>query len=258
MYGALSYGSRTMNKTCSNAMTRPRLAALSLLAVLLLLTASPALAKPLDVASDRVALNAYHTYVSSLVAGLSAADRRAKTFAATVRSRCAGVLTPLESPATQVSNAAIVAFGEEIGGDVTIQLHAQAVTAFSLLSGTLGSLTWSSPATGRTVSALVSAMSASLVVGPSALCVDARALLSHPLSEPAGTLRFLDTYQPAAAAARQRLTPFLAVLERFQTASEASTIDSVDLLVTRYSAVSTNDQAAVSATIVKILGLPTG
>ena len=234
-----------------------RLPAAALLAVTIALaTLAPAraLATPLDVASDRVALGAYEHYLVSITAGLPAAQARGRAFASAVTQRCAGVLGPLSALASsQVSQPALVALGEEIRDDVAVRFDGQARAAFTRFSSALQRLRWSSRSTARTIVALIASIHASLALRSSALCADAQTFASAPLLVPAGTSRFLAAYQPAASAARARLTAFLKVLERFQTTSEAAVIGAVDRLVTRYERASSTDQSATSATIVNVL-----
>lgn len=220
------------------------------------LTPALALASATNTASDHTALIAYQLYVNSLLAGTPSANQRAEEFANMVRTGCEGVLAPLESlSAAQVSSTALQDFGVEIAGDLTLELHAQAKSAFQRLSATLASLRWSGARTARSVDTFTSALSASLAVAPSALCIDARALRDHPLRVPAGTRSFVATYLPAELAAKQALAPFLAVLERFQTRAEAGIIGSVNREVASYDSSSAADQSADSKTIVGILGL---
>jgi hypothetical protein len=218
---------------------------------------SAAAATPRDTASDRVALHAYHRYVSALVAGIPDGVSADAGAVASVQSDCPGVLRPLRTkPAGSVNRPAVVAFGEEIGGDMSVAFHGEAAAPFAQFATAVGKLRWSSRATARTVSALVRAVRASLAIPQSDLCSDARALASDPLSEPSGTSSFLAAYLPATTAATQQLKPFLNVLSRYQTAGEHRTIASINHLVARFSRESTADENADSDQVLAALGLP--
>jgi hypothetical protein len=223
--------------------------------VLAALVPARALATPLDTSSDHAALTAYERYMTSLSAGVAAADHRDDAFAASVQKRCAGVLAPVSAlPSDQVSRAALVDLGKEIRDDAAVEFDGEAVPAFTRISTALGRLRWSSSTTANTIAALIAAMRASLAIKPSGLCADAQAVASAPASEPVRTWKFLAVYVPAARAVSRRLAAFLGVLERFQTPSEAGLIAAVDRLVGRYQSASEADQDDASAQIIGLLG----
>jgi hypothetical protein len=231
-------------------------AALLALALVLMLTPANAFSASLDTASDHTALTAYHQYLTALVDRLGTGRLSDRGFVESVRARCARVLAPLTSRSgSQVSPSALRDFGEEIGGDLAVEFHAEATPAFTQLSRTLDGLRWSSRQTTSTVYALVEAIHASLEVSVSSLCTDAHALAAHPDAVPKGTTAFLAAYLPATELAKQRLTPFLSVLERFQTTREAREIGSIDRLVSQFNATSTAVENADSAKILTALGL---
>jgi hypothetical protein len=217
---------------------------------------SMAAAAPLDVRSDRTALTAYQLYVRALVASVPGGRGIDDAFVASINGACAQVLTPLRSmPASKVSQTALEAFGEEVGGDLAVEFHSEAAKAFARLSRVLTKLRWSSARTTRTVMGLVTAVQASLELSPSDLCADARALAANPLAVPAGTTQFLATYRPATALAKRRLTPFLGVLSRFQTPAERGTIASINRLVTQFDTTSSQLENKGSSRLVADLGL---
>jgi hypothetical protein len=98
-------------------------------------------------------------------------------------------------------------------------------------------------------------LKASLQVRQSDLCADARALASQPSVEPPGTRAYLASYLPVAALAKRRLTPFLALLSRFQTSTDAALIGSIASLVTQFNATSHADENALGSALLKALGL---
>ncbi len=226
------------------------------LAFVLTLTPAAAIAARLDVASDHTALTAYHHYLTALVDRLGSGRLDDRGFTESVRQHCGRVLAPLRTTSEgRVSPSAVRDFGEEIGGDLAVEFHAEAMPAFRQLSATLDGLQWSRPQTSDAVSALVDAIRGSLQVPVSNLCADARELAAHPDAVPHGTSVFLAAYLPAAELAKQRLAPFLKVLERFQTAGEAREIGEIDRLVAQFNATSGTVENTDSAAIVAALGL---
>jgi hypothetical protein len=215
-----------------------------------------AAAAPIDTTSDQIALVAYDRYVTALVAGVGSGARADLQYIASVRVDCGRVLAPLASrPPGQVSQGALLDLGEEIGGDLAIELHTEAIAPFARLKSAIGKLRWSTRRTNQAVTAFLSAAQASLLVPLSDLCADARSLASQPTQEPAGTRLFLANYLPAAKLARQRLGPFLAVLARYATPTEASVIATIRRLVAEFNATAKADETADGATALTALGL---
>ncbi len=221
---------------------------------LCLMLSAGALAAPIDVASDRTALSAYGQYAVSLARSVAGANRRAGAFAESTETACGGVLAELGSiPPGLISHAALVDLGREVRGDVALEFDGAAVPAFNRFSASLRRLHWSAGATAATISALVSAIGDSLTLRPSDLCADAQAFATSPVAEPIGTRKLLAAYGSAANAVRRRMTAFLAILERFETPSEAGGIAAADGRILRYQAISSKDQSAASTLIVNDL-----
>ncbi len=221
---------------------------------LCLMLSAGALAAPIDVASDRTALSAYGQYADSLARSVVRANRRAGAFAESTETACGGVLAELGSlPTDFYSKAALVDLGLEVHDDVAIEFDAAAIPAFTRLSESLSRLSWSSIATATTIRALVSAIGGSLTLRPSDLCADAQAFATSPVAEPIGTRKLLAAYGSATNTVQRRMTAFLAILERFETPSEAGEIAAADRRILRYQAISSNDQKAASIRIVKDL-----
>ena len=235
--------------------------AAAIVATLSLCAAAPAVAHaaPIDTASDHAALKAYHTYVGALVASVPGGKRADASFVSTVDQNCANVLSNLGSlSSSQVSQSALQQFGEEIGGDLALRFHSAAAPAFTKLSAALAKLRWSSPSSSRAIHGLLTAVKATLALTPSDLCADARQLAAQPKAEPAGTQTFLRTYLPESALAKRRLTPFLDVLARFQTAKDHRVITSIDSLVQQFDAAASAAETKSSNQVVHDLGLSSG
>jgi hypothetical protein len=215
-----------------------------------------AIAAPSDVSSDHVALTAYHQYVTALVNGTGRGNRTAREYATALGAECPSVLAPLAAlPKTQVNQFALGAFGEEVGGDLAIAFDTEAVAPSARLSTTLSRLKWSTRRSRQTVTTMLSTLKASLQVPQSDLCADARALALQPSVEPSGTRSFLASYLPVAAVAKRRLTPFLALLARFQTATDSALVATIGSLVTQFNTTSHADENALGTVLLKLLGL---
>ena len=231
-------------------------AALAALLAIAAVWSDAAIAAPVDVSSDHVALIAYHRYVAALVAGTIAGNRTAGQYGSAVGSQCAGVLAPLISlPKASVSQSALTAFGEEVGGDLAIAFDTEAVAPSARLSATLAHLRWSLRRTRHTVASMLSALKGSLQVRRSNLCADARALVAQPTAEPAGTRAFLAGYLPTASIAKRRLAPFLAMLARYQPPADSAIVSSIGSLVTQFSQTSRQAENALGSSLLKSLGL---
>lgn len=203
--------------------------------VLLSLAPASAIATPLDLASGRTALNAYHAYFATLVASLSASERRGDAFVASVSTGCPNVLAEVGSqPPGSTSEAALTAFGQEIGFDAALAVSAPGIASFAALSKTLTRLHWSSPQAAGTIKSFVRAKRTLLALPTSDLCQDARALASsHAQSTPAGTQTFLATAARDVRRSAAGTLSFDKVLARFSTPAESRVIQSTNRLVQR-------------------------
>jgi hypothetical protein len=215
-----------------------------------------AIAAPIDASSDQIALTAYHQYVTALLTGTGTGNRTARQYATAIGAKCPTVLAPLAAlPHAQINQFALGAFGEEVGGDLAIAFDTEAVAPAVQLSTTLAHLKWSTRRSRQVVAAMLGALKASLQVRQSDLCADAHALASRPSVEPPGTRVYLASYLPVAALAMRRLTPFLALVSRYQTSTESALIASIASLVTQFNTTSHTDEKALGSALLKALGL---
>jgi hypothetical protein len=211
----------------------------------------------LNVTSDATALKAYDAYVTSLVAGMRASRRADNTLVQTVATGCGQVLVPLRSlPAGQINKTILSDFGQEIGGDLTVQFNARALPAFERMATKLQRLRWSGAGLASVVSTMISAVHASLAVTPAQLCADAHTLMATPLVEPPATTAFLARYQATSAASTQQLNQFLKLLGQFETPADSGLITSINRLAPRYQTALKAAGLADGRRIVRALGLP--
>jgi hypothetical protein len=209
-----------------------------------------------DNASDRAALQDYHTYLVALIKNEATGTQRDIAFTVKVRKRCSGVLTALSTlPTARVSSTALSDLGEEIGGDLALAYLSEASRPFAQLSTALYSLPWNEAAPAEAVNGLLRAESAVLGLSMSSLCADAQALANHPRVVPAGTQAFLTPYLTASARLKQQLTAFLSVLSHDATTHENQLIASIDQLVSKFAANSAIVEHTDANTILQTVGL---
>ncbi len=209
-----------------------------------------------DAISGRAALTDYQSYLVALVNGESAGQQRALAFAAVIKARCAGALATVATlPTTEVDQLALSDLGEELGADLTLEYLSEANAPFAQLSAQLGALSWSQPAPALVVEGLLQAEGRMLALAPSALCADARALTHRPLTAPAGSLAFLNSYLRYSAVLKARFESFLALLSRYATPSDAAVITAIDRLVAQFDASSTAAEKTGATVLLTALGL---
>ena len=151
---------------------------------------------PLDVASTHAALRALDRYSTGVVADAdSAASRQADdAFVATITAGCPNVLAAINlQPASSVSRAAVVAFGEEAGVDLELATFKFVRIRLAALTRALVGLRWSTVGLATQIRRSLATRRKFAALLPSNLCADARALAANAQTTPAGTLQFLAT-----------------------------------------------------------------
>ncbi len=169
---------------------------------------------------------------------------------------CADALAPTNrlSPG-QMDASAFSAFGAEVDDTLTLAQISAGLPALGRLSAALSRLSWPDGAAGGVIGRFLTAEHHLVKLAPPSLCADATTLGVAPLSEPAGTRRFLPRYRPAMAAAESALGAFRALLSRYASTGEGRLLSSINLLAARYArnAAATNRTAA--GTILTELGI---
>jgi len=164
-------------------------------AALALMSASPAVASPLDAASAHAGLRADRAFASSLVRKTGDAQAGVRAFVAGVQARCPKVLQTLSSSDTFAQGAASQ-FGKEVGADLVLSAFASFREPLATLDQRIGRLRWSNPAIGARLRRAVDAETAVFSLMPSDLCADASALAANGGRHfPPGARAFLTTFQ---------------------------------------------------------------
>jgi len=167
-------------------------------AALVLMSAAPAVASPLDAASSHAGLRAQRAFESSLVRKKGAAQSGVKAFVAGVQAKCPRVLESLSSSDTFASGAASQ-FGKEVGADLVLAAFASYRAPLATLERRIARLRWSSPAIGARLGRALDAETTVFSLMPSDLCADGAALVANGGRHfPPGAHAFLSTFQHEA------------------------------------------------------------
>jgi hypothetical protein len=95
--------------------------------------------------SGHSALQALQRYFTTLVANVPASQQSEESYVASIRSACPNVLAAVDLiPESSVNAATAMAFGEELGLDVSLASFVPDRTPLATLTGTLSKLRWSS------------------------------------------------------------------------------------------------------------------
>lgn len=230
---------------------RPPLLA-CLVAALTLAGPAAAGATQRDKTSATAALRAYRTYMTHLVAEQPAWEAKASTLVASITAGCPNVLAPLNLlPLTQIDQGALTAFGEEAGGDLSLDAAQADVANFERLVRTLDRLRWSSRTARSGVTRFVKAGRAYFAFAQSDLCGDARALAAdNGASTPPGTLIWLANFSGVTAERERGLVALQRTVRRFETPVDGGLISRINQLASRDG---NEEQAFVTGQIPKIL-----
>jgi hypothetical protein len=217
---------------------------------------SAALAAPVDVASDHVALRAFDRYVKAELLNVPAGQRADDAFVSSISSGCHGVLTPLASlPSGAFNTSAVTAFFEEAGGDLALAADVPNLVPLRHLSKALSKLRWSSVRTKATVARAASAERTLFSLAPSDLCADARALAANPEAVPPGTVQWLATVGGDGSADKAAFTAFFKVLGRFLRPGDARVSKDIASVSRQFGAARQNLQRAEAQKLLAALGL---
>lgn len=226
-------------------------------ASLALSTAATASAASLDARSDHVALNAYRSYLQSLVSITPAWRRTATAYVSSISGECPHVLRSLKSaqPGT-FSEAALIRFGIEAGGDLDVATYPLVQPAFAKLALSLDGLRWTGAGNRTAITHFLAAESGLLHLAPSNLCSDARALAAaHGRSTAPATRRFVTKYAHRTSVAGQDGASLLTVLKRYATPSESGTVTKINQLLKRWAATVQNRLVPEGKKLLTALGI---
>jgi hypothetical protein len=189
----------------------------------------------IDTASDHVALHAYGRFAQGVLSGIPAGRRADNAFVAGTLHRCAHALAPIDHLRTSPNRIGpALAFGEEIGSDLTVVANLQGRRALAILARAISGLPWSSPGTSAAVKGYLAAQRKLLRLRPSDICADVRALVrSRAEVQPPGTRRWLADFRRVVTMQQTQLSAFVAILERFHGPSDNASLRAVKGLVNR-------------------------
>jgi hypothetical protein len=189
---------------------------------------------PLNYASDRKALTAYATYLTTLMDGASTGDANDTAFIAQVSGQCKSALSPLTQPNEQVNTAVqhtLTVLGQEMGDDLAIGFDQAAAPAFAKFSATLARLHWTR-LTGWSyaVKHYISAETALLALSVSQLCVNASTAELRPSIVPDATRTFTKAYSDASKLADAGLTNLTKLMQAYEIPSEKALVTRISNL----------------------------
>jgi hypothetical protein len=189
----------------------------------------------IDAASDHVALHAYGHFAQGILSGIPAGQRADEAFVADIRRRCAHALAPIDRVRTSPKQLGpALAFGEEIGADLTVVANLQDRRALTKLAAAISGLPWSGRSTSTVVQGYLAAQRQLLRLRPSDVCTDVHTLVrSRAKVQPRGTRRWLADFRRVVTSQQTQLSAFLAILERFHSPSDNASLRAVKGLVNR-------------------------
>ncbi len=208
---------------------------LGIAVALFVVSSGSAAAAPVDVASEHVAVRAFDRYLRGRIADVPAARQLENAFVASITASCQGVLTPVfRLPQGSLKPDTVLAFIEEISGDLTVEIDAASHGRLARMTRALSHLPWSSKRTKATVTRFLDAQHRLLSLAPSNLCADANALAANPQVTPPGTLQWVATLGTASRATTAGNAAFLKMLGRFADASDAPVFKDIAGLPKRF------------------------
>lgn len=219
----------------AGALAAPRLAAPIPQARPAQASVSPTTA-PLDVASDRVALTLYASYLLTLLKQAPTGQVNDTTYIATISGSggCGRALAPLAQTGTQLDAAerhTLNLLGFEIGDDLSINFDLAALAPFTHFAAGLANLRWTRGSGGLPiVRRYIRAENNVLNMSPSGLCQDALLAAATPELVPAGTTLFLRQYGEASRAANGALAGLMRLMQSYADQADRSVVGRVGVL----------------------------
>jgi hypothetical protein len=199
--------------------------------------------------SNRKALNAYATYLTTLISQESVGQSNDTSYITTVSEPgtggCKAALAPLTEPPDEVDTKAqhtLTVLGEEIGDDVTITFDLSATQAFTRFSGVLKAQHWTrfSDAT-LVIKRYINTETNMLALAASNLCLDASDAELHPDVVPSGTKVFLPICDQTSKLANIALANLTTLMQSYEVPSEKALIARIATLANELSTQSKAD-----------------
>jgi hypothetical protein len=199
--------------------------------------------------SNRRALNAYATYLTTLITQESVGQSNDTSYITTVSEPgtggCKAALAPLTEPPDEVDAKAqhtLTVLGEEIGDDVTITFDLSATQPFTRFSSVLKAQRWTRLSDAMLViKRYVNTETNMLSLAASNLCLDASDAELHPDVVPSGTKAFLPLYDQTSKLANAALTNLMTLMQTYEIPSEKALIARIATLANELSTQSKAD-----------------
>jgi hypothetical protein len=191
--------------------------------------------------ADRRALNAYATYLNTLINQEPVGQTNDSAYITTISQPgtggCKAALSKLTQPPYQLDTKAqhtLTVLGEEIGDDVTINFDLAATEPFTRFSGVLQSLHWTRfSGAGQIIRHYISTQTNMLALASSNLCLDASDAELHPDVVPDGTKTFIPLYNEASNKANAALTNLLTLMQTYEIPGEKTLVTRISMLATQ-------------------------
>jgi len=216
-----------------------------------------AAARPRDLASDKTALNAYATYLASVVRITSIGDQSDSSYVAMIAGQCKAALEPLTQPNVQLNAAAqatLTALGKEMGDDLSIGFDQVALGPFQRLSTSLSRLRWTLASGGAyVVRRFDTTETTVLSLTQSALCQNALLAASAPRTIPLATKSFVKGYTRASNQSNAALTNLLKLMQTYETPSEHALVTRIANLAAQLARVTRADLQSNSSALTSTL-----
>ena len=212
---------------------------------------------PLNIASDKTALNTYLGYLAGVLRATSASQGTSNSYIASVSDQCRSALAPLAQANYQLSasaQATLTAVGEEMGDDLSITFDQAFLTPFAKLSASLERLRWTRLSGGvAIVKRFIAAQSAVLYTATSDLCQSALLAAASPQVVPPGTRVFNRTYSRTCKQANAALAGLLTLMQSYETPSEKTVVSRISALAGQIARVTKADLQAGASSLSAVL-----
>lgn len=212
---------------------------------------------PLNYASDRKALDAYASYLTTLLSVAPTGNANDTTYISTISSQCKSALEPLTQPSQQVNTEVqhtLTVLGEEMGDDLAINFDQSAVAGFAKFTSALSRLHWSRYSGWYgAIRRYVNTQNNVLALSPSSLCADASYAELRPAVVPDGTRVFIKAYNESSRAANGALTNLTKLMETYEVPSEKSLVSRIASLVSQLSSLTKSDLLQNGSALANVL-----
>jgi hypothetical protein len=193
----------------------------------------------LNYTTDRRALNAYASYLNTLLNVATTGNTNDTGYISTISSQCKSSLAPLTAPNEQLNSDVqhtLTVLGEEMGDDLAINFDQAAVAGFARFTVALSRLHWTHwSGGGAVVRHYINTENNVLALSPSNLCSNADYAELRPAIVPDGTRTFVKGYNQTSRAANDALSNLTRLMETYEVPSEKGLVGRISSLVNQVS-----------------------